>query len=231
MQKRYRRGASFVMDARRYSRPLDRNERARILSLAEALERRTRPPGARNGVVSQVGLQVLRALLLRLLRGSDGLCSPGVATIQKVTGLSRSAIFEALNRLEASGILKRTRRLVRKVLDFGGIARLTTVQASNLYAFFEPGPMAHLLPVKRRIRSGTARLISNLCRSLSMGTKFAWRPGIYKGRKKGLSGKRELYIEPAVRIRKYRFRRSREEATRRACSNMGRLRVRRICRL
>ena len=31
-----------------------------------------------------------------------------------------SAIFEALNRLEAAGIVTRVRRLVRRVVDFGG---------------------------------------------------------------------------------------------------------------
>jgi hypothetical protein len=38
----YRHTASFVQDWRPHSRPLDRNERAKILFLAEALERRSK---------------------------------------------------------------------------------------------------------------------------------------------------------------------------------------------
>jgi DNA-binding MarR family transcriptional regulator len=70
---------------------------------------------------------VLKALLLGFQNRQSGLCCPSVAAIREKTGLSRSAIFEALNRLEAAGIVSRARRLVRRMVDFGGIARLTTV--------------------------------------------------------------------------------------------------------
>ena len=50
--RQYRRGARLVVNHRQHCRPLDRNEKARILFLAEQLQRRTRPPGARNGVLS-----------------------------------------------------------------------------------------------------------------------------------------------------------------------------------
>ena len=43
MTRRHRRGAHFVMDVSRYCRPLDRNERARIMFLAKQLEERTVP--------------------------------------------------------------------------------------------------------------------------------------------------------------------------------------------
>ncbi len=175
MRNHFRRGARFIADARQCCRSLDRNERARILSAAEALERRTRPPGARNGIFGLVGLEVLRALLFGFLRRSDGLCCPSVKAIQEKTGLSRSAIFEALNRLEAAGIVQRTQRLVRKVVDFGGLARLTTVQTSNLYAFAEPHHSAHLLPVKRRLRNDAARLVAKLAKAFSLQTESAKR--------------------------------------------------------
>jgi hypothetical protein len=81
-----------------------------------------------------------------------------------------------LNRLEAAGIVQRVRRLVRRVVDFGGPVRLTTVQTSNLYAFAEPGPTAHLLPIKRRIRNDAARLVAKLARLLSPRTESAARP-------------------------------------------------------
>jgi hypothetical protein len=43
-----------------------------------------------------------------------------------------------LNRLEAAGIIKRVRRLARRVVDFGSLVRLTTVQTTSLYSFSDP---------------------------------------------------------------------------------------------
>jgi hypothetical protein len=169
------------MDPRQHCRPLDRNERARILALAEALERRTKPAGGRNGVLGLVGLAVLKALVCGFLRRSDGMCCPSVRAIQEATGLSRSAIFEALNRLEASGIVRRVRRLVRRMIEFCGSPRLSTVQTSNLYAFGEPHPTAHLLPTRKPRRSAPARLIAALVKSLSPRAESAGRSGTIKG--------------------------------------------------
>ena len=146
--KPYRRGASFIMDLRPYCRPLDRNQRARILFLSEALERRTRPAGARNGVLGYVGLAILRALLLSFLRPSDGLCCPSYTVLQAKTGLCRQSIRNGLKRLEAAGIVRITRRLVREVVDGGGFLMTVTRQASNLYRIFEPGEHAEHLPVR-----------------------------------------------------------------------------------
>ena len=187
MRNRFRRGAQFIADARQHCWPLDRNERARILYLAEALERQTKPAGGRNGVLGYVGLTVLRGLVFGFMRRADGLCCPSVKAIQEHTGLSRSAIFEALNKLEAAGIVKRVRRLVRRVIDFDGLSRLTTVQASNLYSFFEPSPQAHLLPVRKPVRSAAGRLLATLTRSLSFRAESALRPGNhFKETRKGV---------------------------------------------
>ena len=144
--RRYRRGARFIMDPRNHCRPLDRNERARILYLAESLERRTKPVGGRNGVLGYVGLSVLKALLLRFQRASDGMCAPSYTELQAVTGLCRQSIRNGLKRLEAAGILRITRRLVRELVDGGGYMVRTIRQASNLYAVHEPTAGAELLP-------------------------------------------------------------------------------------
>ena len=125
------------------------------------------PPAAETAYSGSPGLAVLRSLVCGFLRRSDGLCCPSVAAIQEKTGLSRSTIFEALNRLEAAGIVQRTGRLVRRLVNFGGLARLTTVQTSNLYTFSEPSPSAHLLPIKRRIRNDAARLVAKLAKAFS----------------------------------------------------------------
>jgi hypothetical protein len=148
VRNHFRRGARFIADARAYSRPLDRNERARILHLAEALERRTKPAGGRNGVLGYVGLAVLRALVLRFQRARDGMCCPSYTELQAVTGLCRASIARALKRLEAAGILRITRRLVRELVDGGGFPLTVTRQASNLYAVHEPAAGADRLPVR-----------------------------------------------------------------------------------
>jgi DNA-binding transcriptional ArsR family regulator len=187
VRNHFRRGARFIADARQHCRPLDRNERARILYLAEQLERSTKPAGGRNGVLGHVGVVVLKALVCGFLRRSDGMCCPSVKALQEATGLARSTIFEALNRLEAAGIIQRVRRLARRVINFGGLARLATVQASNLYAFSEPSPTAHLLPVKRRIRNDAARLVAKLAKAFSFRAGSAERPGNHlRGFQKGV---------------------------------------------
>jgi hypothetical protein len=141
--RRYRRCARFVTDPRQHCRPLDRNERAKILFMAEQLERRTKPVGRRNGVVSQIGLRVLRALV-RFLRHSDGYCAPSYVQLMAVTGLCKQSVANGLRRLEACGILRIRRRLVREVVDTIVVCR----QGSNLYAIHEPGKHADQIPVR-----------------------------------------------------------------------------------
>ena len=169
MRNHFRRGAAFV-DPRQHCRPLDRNECARILILAEALERRTRPPGARNGVLGEIGLRVLRVLVLNFVRRSDGLCTPSYTILQAATGLCRQSIANALRRLEAAGILRITRRLVREVIDVGGFRMRICRQGSNLYSAHEPGEHAERLPVRTpRPRDFPGALIAALTKSLSWG--------------------------------------------------------------
>ena len=153
----YLQGATFVADWRPFARPLDRNARAKIIMLAEALERRTESAGRRNGIVSIPGLIVLRCLLFRYL-GKSGLLCPSYATLQAAAGLRRQSIANALARLEASGILKITRRLCRqrvaRVSPITGLDEVivATTQASSLYSVHEPGAWAdHLArPTGRR---------------------------------------------------------------------------------
>ena len=172
----FRRGGRFVPDHREFSLPLDQKRRASIIFAAEALERRTKRPGSRSGVLGLTGLAVLRCLAFSFLNRSSGLCCPSVRAIQEKTGLARSAIFEALNRLEAAGIIERLRRLGRRVVTICGMARLTTVQSSNLYRFSEPNETAHLLPVGKPRPNRIAKLLAGLVGSFSFGAGSAKRP-------------------------------------------------------
>ncbi len=58
---RYRRGSLFGGEFRL----LDRNAVARLLFIAEALDRNTHMPGKHGGIIGRTGLAVLRALICR----------------------------------------------------------------------------------------------------------------------------------------------------------------------
>lgn len=176
-RNRYRHGAAFC-SAESVATPLDRNQRARLLTLAEGLERRTKEPGKRNGLLGQSGLQVLRALLLRFANNRTGVCFPSLLKIQAVTGLCRQTIVTALARLERCGLIRITRRIERAIVErmctvTGQLQRfMTTIQVSNAYGFLEhtsrwaaetelPGPCANAprpFP-KSRVDAFYARLL------------------------------------------------------------------------
>lgn len=128
----YRRGSVFVRDLREHSRPIDRNQAARILYLAERLEVATKAKGCRNGCLGATGLAVLRALLLRFQNRATGICCPSYAALQRATGLCRQAVADALDRLAGAGIVQWTRRIVRDAMGCR--------QASNVYRMAEPRP-------------------------------------------------------------------------------------------
>lgn len=152
---RYRHAASFVADWREHCRPLDRNAKAKILALAESLERRTKAPGRRNGVLSLIGLRVLRVLLMGFHNHGNGLCCPSYRAIRDRTGLCQQSIANALARLEAAGVLVIVRRLVREAVDrispITGLPEryIGTVSTSSLYAFKVPAAYAAHLAIPR----------------------------------------------------------------------------------
>jgi hypothetical protein len=192
----FRHRAAFVRDPLAHSTPLDRNDRARLIFLAEQLERRTKDKGRKNGVLGNVGLEVLRALLFRFADSKTGLCFPSYLALQTLTGRCRGAIAAAVRRLEHAGIIRVTRRLKRIV-----VARLSpitgqpanvlaTVQDSNLYGFSEPQAFAARLDshaeAPRRHEPGQLDLLTRLARGLaaestaqegSSGLLDLWRGG------------------------------------------------------
>jgi hypothetical protein len=134
-RRQYRRDAVFVRDLASVSTRLDRNQRARLLALAEGIERRTKAPGKQSGILGQTGLAVLRSLVLHFQCRTTGLCFPSIKKIRAVTGFCKQTVVKALRALETIGILRVTRRLVRREIERGGTAMVTTVQGSNVYAF------------------------------------------------------------------------------------------------
>jgi hypothetical protein len=124
--RKFRRGASFRTRAQSVTK-LDRNDKARIIYLAEKTEIRTKAKGRKTGSIGQGGLQVLRCLLHQFHNTSTGQCDPGYTAIQARTGMCRAAVAEAIKRLEATGIICVMRRLVRN--------GWRVVQATNAYLF------------------------------------------------------------------------------------------------
>ena len=102
---------------------VDRNERARLLFQAEALDRRTHRPGQHGGCLKRTGLAVLKALLFGFHNIATGRCDPGFEALARLAGVARSTVAVALARLEAAGLIVRTRRQ-------SGAVRFT-----NAYAF------------------------------------------------------------------------------------------------
>ena len=133
MRKHYRRGATFATEWRHVAP--DRNQRARIMHLAETLERRTKLAGKKNGALhGPYGLQVLRTLLFGFMNAKTGRCDPSYSDLEERTGFARDTIADCLHDLEASGILLIMRRMVRVIVNGVRMPR----QITNAYAFGEP---------------------------------------------------------------------------------------------
>jgi hypothetical protein len=126
--KRFRRNAEYASDSRAF-RPIDRNQRVRVIVAAEALERRTKGKGCKSGVLGQSALRVLRSLLFDFCAIPTGRCCPSYKAIREMTGFCYSTISGALTRLETSGLVRIVRRILR--------TRLGARQTSNAYAFSE----------------------------------------------------------------------------------------------
>lgn len=126
-----------------------------LLKAAKRLELRTREkrrenePGARNGVLGEVGIAVLE-YLYDIVDYADGTLEPAIRTIAAAIGRAYSAVHEALTRLRNAGFLRWMRR--SKPKDNPEPGGPTIEQASNAYALLVPTELEGWL--KRLIGSG-----------------------------------------------------------------------------
>jgi hypothetical protein len=140
--QRWRKGSVFCCTFR----PLDRNDLARLLFLAEALDRRTHRPGKHGGIIGRTGLAVLRALVTRFFNKASGRLDPSIEAIAKAANVARSTAQAALDRLELVGLIERVRRIARvRVAEFcpwSGTPKLVdrVRQISNGYLLNVPIP-------------------------------------------------------------------------------------------
>lgn len=115
-------------------RLLDRNARARLWVIAQSMERITKKKGARNGCLGAIGLTVLNCLLFGFLNAKSGRCDPSYEALMKKTGLCRQSITNAIDRLESSGLVTVTRRMMRFLENGIVVVR----QISNAYVLADP---------------------------------------------------------------------------------------------
>jgi AraC-like DNA-binding protein len=133
-------------------RPMDRNAKARLMTLARALMRR-REKGKAYGPVTAKALAVLEALLWGFHNAKTGLCFPSLASLAERAGCARSTVQKALDALETLGLLSWVHRLVRRREHGPEGWRWRVLRTSNGYQLTDPREPARLSDTERR--SGT----------------------------------------------------------------------------
>lgn len=123
-------------------RPLDRNGKVRVMTLARALMRRTEK-GKHYGAITAKALAVLEALLWGFHNARSGLCFPSYESIAERAGCARSTVAEAIKALEEAGLLTWVNRIARvrdRMPDLFGqwATRSRVIRISNGYRFIDP---------------------------------------------------------------------------------------------
>jgi Helix-turn-helix domain len=140
--------------------PLDRNAKARIITLGRALSHRTEP-GRHYGMLTAKFVAVLGALLWGFHNAASGRCFPSYERIAERADCARSTVYEAIHALELAGILTWVNRIAR-IREWGpdlfGRARnrWRVIRTSNQYTFIDPRPPAKPPdPSKSELPTGT----------------------------------------------------------------------------
>jgi hypothetical protein len=125
-------------------RPLDRNAKVRIMTLARALSHRTEK-GKAYGALTAKFMAVLEALLWGFHNATTGRCFPSYERIAEHARCARSTVYEAIQALERVGLLTWVNRLVRvrewsSERDLCGrpVRRVRVLRTSNAYTFNDP---------------------------------------------------------------------------------------------
>ncbi len=121
---------------------LDRNAKARIMTRARVLMRRTRA-GKAYGRITAKDYAVLGALLYAFHNSARGWCYPGYKAIADAARCALSTVANALKRLETAGLLSWVNRMKRirewKTGPMGfPVPEVRVVRTSNAYHFHDP---------------------------------------------------------------------------------------------
>lgn len=118
-------------------RAMDRNAKARLMTLARALMRR-REAGKAYGPVTAKTLAVLEALAWTFHNAATGLCFPSYDRIAEAAGCARSTAQAAVAALEAAGLLSWVNRLFKR-REHGPLGwRWRVYRTSNAYQLTDP---------------------------------------------------------------------------------------------
>lgn len=120
-------------------RPMDRNDRSRLLFLAKAARRR--------GELTRAAVEIFETLLYRFANLRDGRCIPSYETLAEAAGCVARTVGRCLPALERLGFVAwahRLRRVREPVEGLPGIGASDwrVMRSSNSYSF----PLARLLP-------------------------------------------------------------------------------------
>jgi DNA-binding MarR family transcriptional regulator len=122
-------------------RPLDRNEKVRVQTLAYALSKPTEE-GKHFGILTLKFVEVLKALLWGFHNATTGRCFPSYERIAEKAGCSPSTVGSAIKALEGAGLLTWVNRLIRVRKD----GRVRVWRTSNAYIFNVPGSNTKFQP-------------------------------------------------------------------------------------
>jgi hypothetical protein len=119
------------------AKPLDREGKVRVMTLARALMRRTEK-GKHYGKITAKALSVLEALLWSFHNARSGICFPSYERIAEEAGCCRSTVERAIKMLEDVGLLTWVHRLVRRKEHGETGWRIRVLRTSNNYIFADP---------------------------------------------------------------------------------------------
>ena len=112
--------------------PIDRNDRARAMCLAEAARRK--------GEITRAAVDIFRALLFKFANLTDGRCFPSYERIAEAAGCDPRTVGRCLPDLEAAGLVtwaNRIQRVRERVEGLCGIwaSSWRVIRTSNAYNF------------------------------------------------------------------------------------------------
>lgn len=118
----YPKRKKLFFDGRQH--PIDGNDRARIIVLADA--------AWRKGRITRAALDVIRALLYRFANLKDGRCFPSYERLAEAANCCARTVGRCIKTLEAAGLITWVNRLIR--IRAGGSA-WRIERTSNAYDF------------------------------------------------------------------------------------------------
>jgi hypothetical protein len=107
--------------------PVDRNDRARLMHMAEASRRR--------GNVTRAAVDILRALLYQFANLKDGRIIPSHQRLGEAAGCCARTCGRCLTDLEQCGLVAWVHRIRRVVERVQGVLVRRVVRTSNAYSF------------------------------------------------------------------------------------------------